>query len=298
MGRSITRSMLGPKGKELTRNIQAAVRERVKAPKTKATEFGAKHQEEEDEWYLKELFSIGDANGAGVLTKTELRNLLQLCGFEFSDQEINKFISEADTDKDGVINYEEFVPTGRRRMNLATRKFVPGEIIDLSKDEPKIDLSKDEPQIDLSKDEPKDLTSEGLVAKTQCGSKSWQDTPAAALPQEPASVLAHPANAFQYSACHRYGVERDVHFRVGLEGAAHAARIGAARSRNTGFPQYGPHTGHCDTRTPLPVAPDADPYWAHQFATDADMRPVGIERATATNAARSWGSSKLPSWKC
>ena len=79
----------------------------------------------------------------------------------------------------------------------ATRKFVPGEI-----------LVKDEPKVDLSKDEPKDLTSEGLVAKTQCGSKSWQDTPAAALPQEPASVLAHPANAFQYSACHRYGAER------------------------------------------------------------------------------------------
>ena len=62
------------------------------------------------EGYFKGLFSIADANGDGVLQPDELKKLLQLYGFALSAEEIAQFVSEADTNHDGVIEYNEFVP--------------------------------------------------------------------------------------------------------------------------------------------------------------------------------------------
>jgi hypothetical protein len=36
--------------------------------------------------------------------------------------------AQADVNKDGVINYEEFVPTARRRMNLGANTTLPSAL--------------------------------------------------------------------------------------------------------------------------------------------------------------------------
>ena len=109
--------------------------------------------------------------------------------------------------KSAVVNTKSAVVNTHSAAVSATRKFVPGEVA--------------EPKCDLTKDEPKEATTSAgeavvattnaggaVVATTQRGCKSWQDTPAAPLLPETTTDLAHPANAFQYAACHRYGVDR------------------------------------------------------------------------------------------
>ena len=62
------------------------------------------------ESYVKELFTIGDVNGDGVLQPSELAKLLSICGFDLTSSEILDFVAAADTNKDGVIEFDEFVP--------------------------------------------------------------------------------------------------------------------------------------------------------------------------------------------
>ena len=66
--------------------------------------------------YLKQLFSIADENGDGVLEPDELRTLLKLCGFDLSAKEIEDFVNAADTNHDGVIEYDEFVPVATKML--------------------------------------------------------------------------------------------------------------------------------------------------------------------------------------
>ena len=66
--------------------------------------------------YLKQLFSIADENGDGVLEPDELKTLLQLCGFDLSAKEIEDFVNAADTNHDGVIEYDEFVPVATKML--------------------------------------------------------------------------------------------------------------------------------------------------------------------------------------
>ena len=65
---------------------------------------------------MRELFTIADANGDGVLQPDELTKLLQMCGFELSAEEIAQFVTEADANQDGVIEYEEFVPVASKML--------------------------------------------------------------------------------------------------------------------------------------------------------------------------------------
>ena len=71
---------------------------------------------EQLEEYFKGLFSIADANADGVLQPDELEKLLQLCGFALSAEEIAQFVSEADTNGDGVIEHSEFVPVATKML--------------------------------------------------------------------------------------------------------------------------------------------------------------------------------------
>lgn len=59
--------------------------------------------------YLTELFKIADTNGDGVLQATEYVSLMRLSGLKFSDELVLKGLIEADTNQDGVIDYEELV---------------------------------------------------------------------------------------------------------------------------------------------------------------------------------------------
>jgi Ca2+-binding EF-hand superfamily protein len=65
---------------------------------------------EQLELYFQKLFALGDKDGNGVLDAIEFRNLLRKSGFGFDDQTISKIMVAADTNKDGVIQYDEFKP--------------------------------------------------------------------------------------------------------------------------------------------------------------------------------------------
>merc|ERR1712054_758204 len=62
------------------------------------------------ELYLQRLFKVGDKDANGVLDALEFRDLLRKSGFNLDDDTITKIMVAADTNKDGVIQYEEFVP--------------------------------------------------------------------------------------------------------------------------------------------------------------------------------------------
>lgn len=56
------------------------------------------------------MFKIGDVNGDGTLDASELQALLGLSGLKLSDSKIAAVMEIADVNKDGVIQYEEFIP--------------------------------------------------------------------------------------------------------------------------------------------------------------------------------------------
>merc|ERR1719419_1189092 len=58
---------------------------------------------------LKEAFRIFDKDDDGFISVEELRNIMQNLGEKMSDKELDEMIVEADSDRDGLINYQEFV---------------------------------------------------------------------------------------------------------------------------------------------------------------------------------------------
>lgn len=61
------------------------------------------------ELYFTKLFSVGDKDKNGVLDAIEFRDLLRKSGFGFDDATISKILREADSNNDGVLQFEEFV---------------------------------------------------------------------------------------------------------------------------------------------------------------------------------------------
>jgi len=55
-----------------------------------------------------QMFKIFDKNGDGFISCDEMQNLVVTFGEDLSDAEVNELIKEADTDKDGRVNLEEF----------------------------------------------------------------------------------------------------------------------------------------------------------------------------------------------
>ncbi|KAJ2056091.1 hypothetical protein GGI17_006372 [Coemansia sp. S146] len=62
---------------------------------------------EEDE--LRDAFNIFDKDGNGFINKCELRLAMANLGEKLTDAEIDAMIQEADSDKDGHIDFSEFV---------------------------------------------------------------------------------------------------------------------------------------------------------------------------------------------
>lgn len=57
------------------------------------------------------LFSINidrvfDKNNDGLISSTELRHVMTNLGERLSDEEVDDMIKEADSDGDGMVNYE------------------------------------------------------------------------------------------------------------------------------------------------------------------------------------------------
>lgn len=58
---------------------------------------------------LRELFMIFDANGSGGISSAEIRYVLKVLGENFTDDEIDELMGEADKDGDGYLNFDEFM---------------------------------------------------------------------------------------------------------------------------------------------------------------------------------------------
>ena len=58
---------------------------------------------------LKKYFNLHDANGDGQISAEELQSFLNKMGDRMTDQEAKEGVAEVDLDKDGQINFKEFV---------------------------------------------------------------------------------------------------------------------------------------------------------------------------------------------
>ncbi|CAG9863725.1 unnamed protein product [Phyllotreta striolata] len=58
---------------------------------------------------LKAAFEVFDNDRDGFITKEELKTAMEMIGEAVTDEQLDQVIRMADIDKDGRINYEEFV---------------------------------------------------------------------------------------------------------------------------------------------------------------------------------------------
>ncbi|XP_060517229.1 calmodulin-beta-like [Cylas formicarius] len=58
---------------------------------------------------IKEVFSLFDKDGDGVITTKELGMVMKTLGQSPTEAELLDIVAEADKNKDGVINFDEFV---------------------------------------------------------------------------------------------------------------------------------------------------------------------------------------------
>ena len=67
----------------------------------------AHHDDLEGE--LLAAFRVFDTDNSGTITLQELKEGMDLIGEKISEEELSKWLEAADIDKDGSINYEEFI---------------------------------------------------------------------------------------------------------------------------------------------------------------------------------------------
>lgn len=58
---------------------------------------------------LIEAFKVFDRDGNGVISPGELKHVMNTLGEKMTDDEIEMMIEAADIDKDGSVNYQDFV---------------------------------------------------------------------------------------------------------------------------------------------------------------------------------------------
>ncbi|KAJ6380056.1 hypothetical protein OIU76_016667 [Salix suchowensis] len=63
---------------------------------------------------LREAFKVFDKDQDGYISPNELRHVMMNLGEQLTEEELEQMIRVADLDRDGLVNYEEFV-----RMMLA-----------------------------------------------------------------------------------------------------------------------------------------------------------------------------------
>ncbi|KAJ3091215.1 hypothetical protein HK102_001299 [Quaeritorhiza haematococci] len=57
----------------------------------------------------REAFQVFDKDANGFISAAELRHIMTNLGEKLTEAEVNELIDEADTDRDGLIQYDEFV---------------------------------------------------------------------------------------------------------------------------------------------------------------------------------------------
>ena len=58
---------------------------------------------------LLAAFKVFDKDGNGKISHTELKQVMEDLGENMTEQEIDNMIKDADTDDDGMVNYQEFL---------------------------------------------------------------------------------------------------------------------------------------------------------------------------------------------
>jgi len=66
---------------------------------------------------LEGVFRKFDSNGDGKISKSELSSVMGALGCSGAEEEIDRMMKEADTDKDGFISLEEFVDANTKNIN-------------------------------------------------------------------------------------------------------------------------------------------------------------------------------------
>ncbi|MCJ1479366.1 hypothetical protein MMC13_008051 [Lambiella insularis] len=64
---------------------------------------------------LQRAFQVFDQDNNGTISADELRNVLKSLGEAHTDEEINDMMHEADLDRNGSIDYKEFVQLMNRK---------------------------------------------------------------------------------------------------------------------------------------------------------------------------------------
>lgn len=63
----------------------------------------------DSEQEIKDAFAVFDKNGDKMISAAELRHVLINLGEKLSDAEVEEMIKDADSNRDGFVDYEEFV---------------------------------------------------------------------------------------------------------------------------------------------------------------------------------------------
>merc|ERR1712182_181719 len=72
---------------------------------------------------LKSLFEAADKDGNGTLDKEEVKDALNALGFKFiEDKDVDKIFKRADSDKNEVIDFEEFVKEAPKTLRVSLVK--------------------------------------------------------------------------------------------------------------------------------------------------------------------------------
>jgi Ca2+-binding EF-hand superfamily protein len=79
---------------------------------------------------LSEAFRAFDKDGNGVISASELKNMMRSLGDKVTDEEIHNIMTEVDVNGDGVVSYEEFV----MMMKPNSKKFNGGAEIKRKKE--------------------------------------------------------------------------------------------------------------------------------------------------------------------
>ena len=64
---------------------------------------------EKDADEVMKAFKTFDKDGNGVISQAEMKHILQAFGENVTDEDVEEIFNEADTNKDGNIDYQEFV---------------------------------------------------------------------------------------------------------------------------------------------------------------------------------------------
>ncbi|KAK1440643.1 hypothetical protein QVD17_06472 [Tagetes erecta] len=72
---------------------------------------------DEDQTHLERIFKRFDANGDGKISSTELGEALKTLG-SVSPEEVQRMMSELDTDGDGFISYQEYMDFCNKNRGL------------------------------------------------------------------------------------------------------------------------------------------------------------------------------------